>query len=117
MNKISKLFEKIRRFLMKIFDKQSNLLLAENNELKKNNLLREDDNDKEEIFEIYENLKKGIISLDDLMITDLIKILVISKEELNIKDNKINNLENEMQKIEQEYALLEKENRRLNNMQ
>lgn len=116
MNKISKLFEKIRIFLKSIIGRQNNLLLVENNKLQEDNLLKTD-NDKEDFFEIYENLKKGIISLDDLMITDLIKVLVISKEELNIKDNKISDLEIELLKIEQEYDLLKAENQRLSNMQ
>lgn len=110
MNKISKLFEKIRIFLKNIFGRQNNLLLAENNKLQEDNLSEINDNDKEEFFEIYENFKKGIISLDDLMINDLIKVLAISKEELNIKDNKINDLENELLKIEQEYDLLKTNN-------
>lgn len=116
MNKINKLFEKIRIFLKNIFGRQSNLLLAENNKLQEDNLSETNDNDKQEFFEIYENLKKGIISLDDLMITDLIKILAISKEELNIEDNKINDLENELLKIEQEFDLLKTENQRLSNL-
>lgn len=115
MNKISKLFEKIRIFLKNIFGRQNNLLLAENNKLSSCNLLKTD-NDKGDFFEIYENLKKGIISLDDLMITDLIKVLAISKEELNIKDNKSSDLEIELLKIEQEYDLLKVENQRLSNM-
>ena len=115
MNWISKLFEKIKMFLNNIFGRQNKLLLAENNKLQENDLSKID-NDKEEFFEIYENLKKGIISLEDLMITDLIKVLAISKEELNIKENKINDLENELLKIEQEYDLLKAENQRLSNM-
>lgn len=109
MNRISKLFEKIKIFLNNIFGRQNKLLLGENNNLQENDLSKID-NDKEEFFEIYENLKKGIILLDDLMINDLIKVLAISKEELNIKDNKINDLENELLKIEQEYDLLKTNN-------
>lgn len=116
MNKISKLFEKIRIFLKNIFGGKSTLLLTENIKSQEDNLSEVNDSDKEGFFEIYENLKKGIISLDDLMITDLIKVLAISKESLNIKDNEINELKNELLNIEQEYDLLKTENQRLNNM-
>lgn len=46
--------------------------------------------DKKEFFKLYENVKNKIISIKDLNGIDLIKINQMIKNEVNIKQNKLN---------------------------
>lgn len=71
--------------------------------------------DKKEFFEIYENIKKGIISLEDLLVTDLIKVLAIMQEESQICESRIEEQKSENLKLEQEIKILKAENQSLQN--
>lgn len=109
MKNINQIFEKIKNFLNKLFRKKDILLLVENNIQQEEIIEDNKQEEKEEFFELYENVKKGIVSLDDLMITELIKILSISQEELNIKDREGNKIEIEIAEMNKEINMLKRE--------
>lgn len=86
----------------KYFKKDNVLMLEETNNIeiniqeKNKNLeidiqeekIEDNIHSKEDYFKIYDNIKKGILSPDDLILSDLIKIMVLMKEEENILKEK-----------------------------
>ena len=52
--------------------------------------------DKSDFFEIYENVKKGIIKLEDLLITEMIQIELMMQEEMKLLNKKTSVIENQM---------------------
>jgi len=115
MKKIKELLEKIKYYLKKILKKEDVLLISESVDIEakieENSTKTEDiELEKRDFFRIYENVKKGIISMDTLMIDDLIKVLQMMQNEVLVYDDKINNCKNNIINLETEINILEKEN-------
>ena len=118
MDKIRKFFDKISEFIKRMFKKDNVMLLQEPKieEFRYNDNFVEDkntQNEKQEFFELYENVKNGKINVENFMINDLIKVLTMLQNELSIFDKKINNVENESISFEKELRILQEENKRL----
>jgi len=111
MNKLKVFIEKIKEFFNKLLCKEKHLLLKESNDGVEVSKYEEQDvkdimTDKKEFFNLYQNIKSGDISLDNLMLEDLMKVLMISQEELKIADERISNLENELNNLNTEKTIL-----------
>ena len=111
MNKLKRFLEKIKEFFNKILGKENHLLLEESKDsidIKENVVQDEQDtiNDKKEFFNLYKNIKSGDTSLDNIMLEDLIKVLMMSQEELKIEDKKIEELESEIYNLNTEKVIL-----------
>ena len=111
MNRLKKILDKIKQYLNRIFNKQSIKLIEEVTESKYNQEEIHDEfdsnqQDKEEFFRLYENVKNGNIKLSDLMITDLIKVQMMMQKEACIYDDKIVQRENEVFKLDTEVNML-----------
>lgn len=111
MNRLKKLLDKIKQYLNRIFNKQSIKLIEEATESKYNQEEIHDEfdsnqQDKEEFFRLYENVKNGNIKPLDLMITDLIKVQMMMQKEACIYDDKIIQKENEVFKLDTEVNML-----------
>ena len=108
MEKIKKIINKIKEFLNNLIGNTSTPLLNEYNyqdeEVEYNRLDYQEE--KKYTLELYENIKNGYVEIDDLMINDLIKILMLEQEELNIQDLKIEKLEEEINQLEKEKLML-----------
>lgn len=119
MNLLVKIYEKIKNLFNKLL-KRENVLLIEESQEEFSEFIYEDDEQelysKEDYFRIYDNIKKGIISPEDLMLNDLIKIMAIMNEELTILEKKVVTNENELQQINTRIDFLNKEKKRLESM-
>ena len=123
MNRIKELFNRIKQSFYLLFNKQKVKLIEEtitdtNSQVNDIDNIVEDENssffngsveNKKDFFIVYENVKKGILTLDELMIDDLIKVKLMMEKEINLIDkktqmtiNKINNLNNEINTIQAE---------------
>ena len=69
----------------------------------------EDNIKKDEFFQIYESIKNGTESVDNLSIKELLKVELMLKSEINMKLEKIDS--QDALKLEQELQALEEENR------
>lgn len=98
---MNKFLEKIKKFFNKLLGKEKQLLLEESKEQQ----YEEKDISKYNT-ELYQIIKNGNISLDNLMLEDLIKVLMMSQEELDIDEKKINNLEKEIYNLNTEKIIL-----------
>ena len=124
MNKIKKIFITIKEFLNSIFNKSKVKMLEEKSNVTDNaapldnkqienieidSLLNETEKeeiglndfiytetDKKDFFRVYNNIKNGIVKLEDLMIDDLIKVQLMMKSELDIIDRRIDTTEEEL---------------------
>ena len=65
--------------------------------------------DKSDFFEIYENVKKGIIKLEDLLITEMIQIELMMQEEMKLLNKKTSVIENQMINLNTTKNMLKKE--------
>ena len=116
-----KILEKIKAYFNKLFSANKTLMLAENDE--ENSIeeildndfeleeLLEDDlsiEEKEEFFEMYKKFNNDEISLENMLITDMIKMMMVSNEELKLVDNKVKNLEDENLKLDEALIKLQK---------
>lgn len=61
--------------------------------------LKDIEMNKKDFFILYENVKKGIVKLEDLMIFDVLKIQLMMKNELDFINEKITNSEKKLRKI------------------
>ena len=118
MNKIRRIFEKIKRYFKRIFNRQNTELIEESttNDVKKDisndeliNENRRKKKKKEEFLTLYNNVKNGTININNLMINDLIKVQFMMQKEIGILDEKINQKENEINVQNTEIQLLNKE--------
>lgn len=116
MDKIKKIFERIKNYLNNVFNRKNIKLIEANtrviqNESNSNEIYEEQiETDKEEFFTVYKNLKSGKIKITDLMINDLLKIQLMMQKEIDIMDEKIEGLENELIELDTEKSVLEKDN-------
>lgn len=109
MIKLKQLFKKVVNSVKKIFVKDKLKTLPEGNfqyETAPAGISLEELRIKEE-NELYENVKTGKIPLNSLLITDLVKVLAISKEELNVEDESFKKLKTEGSLITDKLKLLE----------
>lgn len=109
MIKLKQLFKKLVNSVKKVFIKDKLKTLPEGNfqyETAPAGISLEELRIKEE-NELYENVKTGKIPLNSLLITDLVKVLAISKEELNVEDESFKKLKTEGSLITDKLKLLE----------
>lgn len=111
MNKIKKLLEIIKRYLIQLFNKQEIKLIEENTIIQNDNNSVENEKEKKDFFIIYENIKKGVIKPEELMINDLIKVQLMMKNELNCINEKIHMSEDEIAEMNYEVINLKKDNK------
>ena len=115
MNKIKKIFEKIKRYFKRIFNRQNTELIEEstinhvNKDISNDELIDEKKKQKEEFFTLYNNVKNGTINVNNLMINDLIKVQFMMQKEIGILDEKINQKENEVNVQNTEINILKRE--------
>ena len=130
-----KIFEKLKEFFAKLFKRKDVKLIEASNEVKGSSVVESEISQAEverpitenetptikkecdrQIFVVYENVKKGIVKLDDLMIDDLIKIQLIMESEVAVLNKKIRSNESEIQNMQQEIALLTSQNEKYERM-
>lgn len=114
MNKIKEFLKKIKNYFIQIFNKQSIKLIEANtsSDVQEEITLDEvknEEQEKEEFFTLYKNVKNGTIKITDLMINDLIKVQLMMQKEVNIFDEKIEQIEDEVLELDTEIAILEKD--------
>jgi len=85
MNKIKEIIYKLKKTFSNFFNKNDKLLICDTKEV-----FLESVEEKDDFLEIYENVKNGLISLDSLMVSDLIKVQTLLIEESQIYGEKIN---------------------------
>lgn len=114
-----KILEKIKSYFNKLFSANKTLMLAENSE---ENSIEEilDDNfgleelieddlfieEKDEFFEMYKKFNNDDISFENMLITDMIKLMMVSNEELKLVDSKVKTLEKENLMLDEEIIRL-----------
>lgn len=114
MNKIKEFFKKIKNYFIQIFNPKSIKLIEANTSNDKQKILTLDDvnkeeQEKEDFFILYKNVKNGTIKITDLMINDLIKVQLMMQKESNILDGKIKKIEDELLELDTEIAILKKD--------
>lgn len=114
MDKIKEFLKKIKNYFIQIFNKQSIKLIEANTSsaIQEEITLDEvknEEQEKEEFFTLYKNVKNGTIKITDLMINDLIKVQLMMQKEVNIFDEKIEQIEDEVLELDTEIAILKKD--------
>lgn len=114
MNKIIEILKKIKNYFIQVFNPKSIKLIEANTSNDKQKILTLDDANKEEqekedFFTLYKNVKNGTIKITDLMINDLIKVQLMMQKESNILDEKIEKMEDELLELDTEIAILKKD--------
>lgn len=122
MIKILNFINRIKEIFINFFKNKNALMLTdgiENNEInisKDENmdaniisLLPYEQQDKSEFFIMYNNLKKGIIKLDELLFTDMIRVQLMMQEEIEILNNKSKSIENNIENLKVQKGNLTKE--------
>lgn len=114
MDKIKRIFEKIKNYLNNVFNRkkliEANTQVVQNESSSKQIYDEQIEEDKEEFFIIYKNLKSGKIKTTDLMINDLLRIQLIMQNEIDIMDKKIKGIENEIVELNTEKSILDRNN-------
>ena len=109
MLKISNFFNKIKKMLYNLLTHKKSLMLEEGITSIEEDILIDNDTiddlisssiltaqDKSDFFDIYENVKKGIIKLEDLLITEMIQVELMMQEEMKLLNKKASVIENQM---------------------
>lgn len=121
MLKILNFINRIKEIFIKFFKNKNSLMLTdgiENNEIEMIEDEYMDDNlissfssqqDKKDFFITYNNVKNGIIKLDELLFTDMIRVQLMMQEEIGILDNKTKSIENDIENLRVQKSILEKE--------
>ena len=126
-NIIKNFFSKIKELFRKIFTKEEKYLLNEKNSNESNsneNVSNENkvkdsnirkkreqyENEKERILKIYANLKSGKIQADDLLITDLIQVTILLRNEKSLYAEKIAEQEQKLNELDKRITSLVDEN-------
>ena len=117
MNLLNKILNKVKELLSK-FKRNNNIKLIEEKYDIKQDFEFETSEEKypaKDYFLMYKNIKKGLISIDNLMLDDLIKIMAIADEEISILDEKLAKDEKELLEMQKEVEILIKETNSLKN--
>ena len=122
MLKISDFFNKIKKMFYNLLTHKKSLMLEEGISSIEEDILIDNDidddlisssiltaQDKSDFFEIYENVKKGIIKLEDLLITEMIQVELIMQEEMKLLNKKASDIENQMITLHRTKNMLIKE--------
>ena len=130
MSKFKRLFKIIKDYFNLIFYKQKVKLIEEtrtitgNTELEINNPEKnrkeenvfnsfvDNEKEKKDFFIVYNNVKKGVIKLEELMIDDLIKVQLMMMSEMDCIDEKIYISENEVNSLNNEISKFREENKK-----
>ena len=130
MSKIKRLFKIIKDYFNSIFNRQKVKLIEETttitsdtelevNDSEKNrkeenvfNSFIDNEKEKKDFFIVYENVKNGVIKLEELMIDDLIKVQLMMKSELDCIDEKIYISEDEVNSLNNEISIFREDNKR-----
>ena len=124
---IKKFLNKIKELFRKIFTKEEKYLLNEKNsneshsnenvsnenKVKDSNIRKKREqyeNEKERILKIYANLKSGKIQADDLLITDLIQVTILLRNEKSLYAEKISEQEQKLNELDKRITSLVDEN-------
>ena len=65
--------------------------------------------DKKDFLIMYNNVKNGIIKLDELLFNDMIRVQLMMQEEIGILDNKTKSIENNIENLKVQKSILAKE--------
>lgn len=122
MLKISDLFNKIKKMFSNLLTHKKSLMLEEGITNIEEDILIDNDivdnlisssmftaQDKSDFFEIYENVKKGIIKLEDLLITEMIQVELMMQEEMKLLNKKTSVIENQIINLNTTKNMLKKE--------
>ena len=122
MLKISDFFNKIKKMFSNLLTHKKSLMLEEGITNIEEDILIDNDTDddlisssiltaqdKSDFFEIYENVKKGIIRLEDLLITEMIQVELMMQEEMKLLNKKTSVIENQMINLNTTKNMLKKE--------
>ena len=114
MDKIKEFLKKIKNYFIQIFNKQSiKLIEANTSSVVQEEItldeVKNEEQEKEEFFTLYKNVKNGTIKITDLMINDLIKVQLMMQKEVNIFDEKIEQIADEVLELDTEIAILKKD--------
>ena len=115
MKRIKDILERFKSFLKRLLKKENILLISETSEIQQNtkveeNTINNTEIEKKEFFELYKNVKNGNVSMDNLMINDLIKVLLMMKNEVLVYDEKLKSKETDIIDLDTEIKMLEREN-------
>lgn len=113
MNLLHKILNKIKELIFVVKRKKDIKLIAEKKDIDIE--YNEEKHLKKDYFLMYKNIKKGIISIDNLMLDDLIKVMMIMDEEVSILDRKIEEDKREIIQMNIEMESLMHENNTLKN--
>ena len=105
-----RIIERIKQIIKKIFKKEEIFLKSKETEYEKDfkNTINNMDNQKEEFFELYKNVKNGTVKLDNLIINDLIKIQLIMQQENKFLDSKICENKKQIEELDEKIYSLQK---------
>ena len=121
MLKISSFINKIKEIFIGFFKNKNSLMLSDGIEDNEIEIIEDeyiDDNlissfsseqQKKDFLITYNNVKKGIIKLDELLFSDAIKVRLMMQEEIGILDNKIKSTKNEIENLNFQKNMLTKE--------
>ena len=121
MLKISSFINKIKEIFIGFFKNKNSLMLSDGIEDNEIEIIEDeyiDDNlissfsseqQKKDFLITYNNVKKGIIKLDELLFSDAIKVKLMMQEEIGILDNKIKSTKNEIENLNFQKNMLTKE--------
>lgn len=122
MLKISDFFNKIKKMFSNLLTHKKSLMLEEGITNIEEDILIDNDTvdnlisssmftaqDKSDFFEIYENVKKGIIKLEDLLITEMIQVELMMQEEMKLLNKKTSVIENQIINLNTTKNMLKKE--------
>ena len=115
LNKIKELFRKIftkeEKYLLN--EKNSNESNSNENKVKDSNIRKKREqyeNEKERILKIYANLKSGKIQADDLLITDLIQVTILLRNEKSLYAERISKKKKKLNELDKRITSLVDEN-------
>lgn len=122
MLNISDFFNKIKKMFYNLLTHKKSLMLEEGITNIDEDILIDNDTvdnlisssmfttkDESDFFEIYENVKKGIIKLEDLLITEMIQVELMMQEEMKLLNKKASVIENQMVNLNTTKNMLKKE--------
>lgn len=121
MLKILNFINRIKEIFIRFFKNKNSLMLTdgiENNEIEMIEDEYMDDNliwsfssqqDKKDFFITYNNVKNGIIKLDELLFSDKIRVQLMMQEEIEILENKTKSIEKDIENLKIQKSILEKE--------